>query len=69
MSQQQLLDTTQVSTGADVCLYLVVPAGWVESVGAAGEQCLIVSGHQDFNIVVTLILKHIVKMWQLSLII
>lgn len=40
-----------------VSVYLVVSAGGVERVGAAGEQGLVVSRHQHFDIVVALVLK------------
>lgn len=43
---------------ASVCVYLVVAAGGVEGVGATGEQRLVVSRDQHFDVVVALVLKH-----------
>lgn len=37
--------------------YLVVPAGWVEGISTTSKQSLIVSRHQNFDVVVALILK------------
>lgn len=44
--------------GGQVWNYLVVSAGGVEGIGAAGEQGLVVSGDQDFDVVVALVLKN-----------
>lgn len=53
-----LYDRTLSNPGQDGCVYLVVTAGGVEGVGAAGEQRLVVSGNQHFDVVVALVLKH-----------
>ncbi len=37
--------------------YLIVAAGGIEGIGAAGEQCLIITWHQHFDIVVTFVLS------------
>lgn len=37
--------------------YLVVTAGGVEGVGAAGKQRLVVPRHQHFDVVVTFVLS------------
>lgn len=48
------LSAVSIRTGGR---YLVVPAGGVEGVGPAGEQRLVVSRHQHFDVVVALVLK------------